>query len=113
MKPEQMIRDAMFLLQKAARLDGISEELAVAAKAAWADLHWALEPKKQPGKQSQPQGNNLLIQMGAADAEKAALMAEMPEFKGLICRGSYALGSACGNCERCEWERKKAGWSNG
>lgn len=29
----------------------------------------------------------------------------LPEFKGATCKGSYALRSACGQCERCEWER--------
>ena len=24
-----------------------------------------------------------------------------PTFKGLVCRGCYALGTACGHCERC------------
>lgn len=29
-----------------------------------------------------------------------------PAFKGATCRGSFVFGSACGNCERCDWERK-------
>lgn len=29
----------------------------------------------------------------------------LPRFTGLVCRGSLALGTGCGKCERCAWER--------
>jgi hypothetical protein len=32
-------------------------------------------------------------------------MNDRPTFAAAVCKGSYALGSACGNCERCAWER--------
>jgi hypothetical protein len=31
----------------------------------------------------------------------------MAEYKRAVCRGSYALGTACGRCERCEEERAR------
>jgi hypothetical protein len=35
-------------------------------------------------------------------------MTNMPtEYKSLTCRGSYALGTACGDCERCTEERQR------
>lgn len=39
------------------------------------------------------------LKIKSIDSEK------MPEFKRPTCRGSYVLGSACGRCERCEFER--------
>jgi hypothetical protein len=30
----------------------------------------------------------------------------IPRFEKPVCRGSAALGSACGHCERCQWLRE-------
>lgn len=32
---------------------------------------------------------------------------ELPKFAAATCRGSIAFGSACGHCERCEWEKAR------
>lgn len=37
----------------------------------------------------------------------------MTDYKNPTCRGSYALGSACGKCERCADERAKMEASGG
>jgi hypothetical protein len=34
-------------------------------------------------------------------------------FKHPTCRGCYALGTACGKCEKCEWERSQPGFKVG
>lgn len=36
---------------------------------------------------------------------KKIIRVEMPQFQSATCRGSAALGTACGSCERCEWDR--------
>lgn len=36
----------------------------------------------------------------------AEIRTDRPSFSGLVCRGSFALGTACGDCERCRWERE-------
>ena len=33
---------------------------------------------------------------------------DLPEEHYMVCRGSYALGSACGRCQRCLDELKKS-----
>ena len=34
---------------------------------------------------------------------------QLPKFLHATCKGSFALGSECGNCERCDWERSHPG----
>jgi|GEM_PF-2323706 len=31
----------------------------------------------------------------------------LPKYTRGVCRGSFALNSACGHCERCDWELKQ------
>ena len=38
--------------------------------------------------------------------------APLPEFKGALCRGSQAFGTACGQCERCKWYGEHPGPRN-
>jgi hypothetical protein len=38
--------------------------------------------------------------------------APLPEFKGALCRGSQAFGTACGQCERCKWYQAHPGPRN-
>ena len=38
---------------------------------------------------------------------KEIVRQQMPKFHGATCCGCYALGTACGHCERCKWERQR------
>lgn len=42
---------------------------------------------------------------------KALSVDAPPKFKDPTCKGCFALHTACGHCERCDWERNGGGTS--
>jgi hypothetical protein len=36
------------------------------------------------------------------------IRAPFETFKGATCKGCYALGTQCGHCEKCAWERQQS-----
>ncbi len=43
---------------------------------------------------------------------KEIIFAPLPQFQFVTCRGSFVLGTACGRCERCDWDRANPGPRN-